>query len=156
MRKLAVIAIIVLMVIVYYSNRSFYAQSQEDFSVNQRIQMIENNLKTQHKLYKVIGENRVSPNGKVVHKITSSNDFEILALPMIEPDQRTTYDKEFVGKLFSPDGFKLSEVKSELGIRVVTRNPNEETDVKKTHKFEFINPNETPVKVRFYFVQDAE
>lgn len=152
MRRYALLGIVVLAFIAYNSNANFYAQ-QPEYGLKQRIQMIEKKLQEQHKPYKVIGESRVAPNGKIVQKINSPESFEILALPMIEASNVNEYPHQFVGKLYTAQGFKLSEVSSNSGIRVSAQVP-ETYGEQKLHSFEFINPNNNPVKVRFYYVQD--
>ncbi|MEW5821065.1 MAG: hypothetical protein AB1782_12810 [Cyanobacteriota bacterium] len=152
MRKLAVLVILVLIVIAYYSNKTFDAQDYQPTSVQDRIQMVESMLKKNHMLFKVLGDNQVQPNGKIVQRIQTNESFEILAMPLIEPVEVTNYPNEFVGKMYTGDGLKLSEVKSDSGIRVKTVLP--ESEYPKKHSFEFINPNDKPVKVRFYFVQE--
>lgn len=154
MRKLVILGVLIASIIAFNTNNIFYAQETQQISLNQRIKMLESNLKNSNKLFKVIGENQVAPNGKVIQNITSSDSFEILALPLIEPADASKYPGEFIGKMFSGTGFMLSEVKSVFGIKVATQLPPDSE--KKLHKFEFINPNNAPVKVKFYFVQDEK
>lgn len=134
--------------------KNIFAQETNQLSVAKRIKLLETQLNLQKKLYKVIGENSISPNGKIVKKITSTESFEIFALPMLEPADMGKYQQPFVGKLFSESGYKLSETSSNYGIKVSTSIPD--TSSPKIHKFEFINPNTLPLKVRFYYVQSAK
>lgn len=152
MKRWALIGIIMLAFVAMYSNKDFQAQENPLPTVKVRIQMLENNLSKSNKVYKILGENTVGSNSKIVQKITSADSFEILAMPLIESSDLATYNEQFVGKLFADTGLKLSEVKSPTGIRIGTKIP--ERDVAKVHSFEFENPNSSPVKVRFYFVQD--
>lgn len=152
MKRLALIGIIMLALVAMYANKDFKAQDNALPNVQQRIQMLENNLTKSNKVYKVIGENTVGSNSKIVQKITSAESFEVLAMPLIESSEVPAYKEQFVGKLFAETGLKLSEVKSPTGIRIGTKIP--EREQAKVHKFEFDNPNSIPVKVRFYLVQD--
>lgn len=152
MKRYALIGLILLALIAFNSNANFYAQ-QPEYTLKQRVKLIETRLQQQNKAYKVIGENNVAPNGKIVQKISSSHSFEILALPMVETADARAYSKQFVGKLYTAQGLKLSEVTSDSGMRV-TANVPETYGEKKLHSFEFINPNNVPVKVRFYYVQN--
>ncbi|MGD9580644.1 MAG: hypothetical protein AB7V50_04675 [Vampirovibrionia bacterium] len=152
MRRWALIGIILLTFIAINSNNNFQAQENSLPSVQQRIQALETNLNKSNKVFKVLGENTVAGNSKIVQKITSKDSFEILAMPMLETSDLANYSQDFVGKLFADTGLMLSEVKSPTGIRIGTKIPDREEA--KVHSFEFDNPNSLPVKVRFYFVQD--
>jgi hypothetical protein len=152
MRKLALLAILILSMIAIVSNQKFYGQQGQLLPLSKRINLFENNLEANHKPYKMIGENKCNPNGKIVQKITTNQSFEIVALPLIEATDSAYYPRDFAGALYASNGYKLSEATSKYGIRLKTKLP-EENQEKKTHKFEFTNPNENPVKVRFYIVQ---
>lgn len=152
MKRWALIGIIMLAMVAMYANKDFQAQEIPLPTIQKRIQMLETNLDKTNKVYKILGENTVGPNSKIVQKITSSDSFEVLAMPLIESSDLPNYREQFIGKLFAETGLKLSEVKSPTGIRIGTKIP--ERDQAKVHSFEFENPNASPVKVRFYFVQD--
>ena len=155
MRKIALLSIIALAIIAFLANDKLFAQDLEQLTVNQRIQKLESNLNSNKKIYKIIGENKVKGNGKIIQNITSPESFEILAMPLIEPSNTNGYPQEFEAKMFTENGLTISEAKSLTGIRMKAEIPEENTNPRK-HSFEFINPNALPVKVRFYFVQDKK
>jgi hypothetical protein len=154
MRRLALFAIAMLLVIAFVSSQKFYAQENDLPGLQARIQILEKTLNATNTPFKVIGENKVNANGKIVQKITTAESFEIVAIPMIENSQMTYYPNQFKGTLYAGNGYKLTEATSKVGIRLATVLP--ETSERKLHKFEFINPNGNPVKVRFYYVQTTQ
>lgn len=151
MRKLAFIAIVVLSIIAYMSNQITYGQVTEQIPLKQRIQQFENTLTANKYLYKELGVNNCKANGKIIQKITTNESFEIVAFPLLEADDINFYPDDFKAALFSPSNLKLSEIASKTGLRLSANVP--ESSNQKKYRFEFFNPNNQGVKVKFYFLQ---
>lgn len=151
MKKVA-LTITIFALIIIGSQNNISAQQSNNLSLKSRINIAEQGFKINKKLFQIIGENRCAPNGKIIKKISTQESFEILAVPLIENSQEILYPKDFECNIYSESGFKLTSSKSKFGMRLATNISDNTT--KRTHKVEFINPNKTPVKVRFYYIQN--
>lgn len=114
---------------------------------------LETTLRENHKVFKNIGDFKVPAHGKIVQKIKATDSIEIMAVPFLLQNDSPTHEP-FKATLYAENGLMLSQVTSHYGLKMAAH--REETFEPKDNRFELSNPNDFPVKVRFYIIQDQE
>lgn len=130
------------------------AQDYSKLSLPSRLNIIEKKLTATNKVFKILGENKAVANGKIIQKITAGESFELLAVPLIEYTELSKYNLDFTLRLLTERNSLISEISSKTGLNI--KADFKEDYGRKKRILEFINPNDKPVIVRFYFIQNKQ